>query len=225
MYDYNSNVSYTNKFLRRVFLNMIIGVAISLSVCFYLYNNVSILYKLTNYFTLIAFAQLGMVLALNLSINRISSLTARMMFYIYSALNGLTLSVIGVVYSPAIIFYAFVTAVVVFAVMAIFGLVTNEDLSSYRTFLMIGLISLVVMSLVNIFLKIQAIYWIETLLGVVIFCGLTAFDVNRIKHIAYQYGGGDEEMLSKIGTIGALQLYLDFINMFLYILRIFGRKK
>ena len=113
---------------------------------------------------------------------------------------------------------------VIFVVTAIFGYTTQEDLSSYRRFFTIGLISLIIMGLINMFLGVGVLYWIETIVGVVLFSGLIAYDVNRIKSLAYNVADGDAELVEKIGIIGALNLYLDFINLFLYVLRIFGRK-
>ncbi len=110
-------------------------------------------------------------------------------------------------------------------VRVIYGYTTQEDLSSYRRFFMIALISLIILSIINIFLKANMLEWIITIAGTVIFTGLIAYDVNRIKWISYQLADGDNEVMEKMGIIGALSLYLDFVNLFFYILRIFGRKK
>ena len=107
----------------------------------------------------------------------------------------------------------------------IYGYTTKEDLTKYSKFLMTGLITIIIISLINIFIKAPMLYWVGTILGVVIFSGLIAFDINRIKYIAYNIAGSDEEMVEKMGIIGALNLYLDFINLFLYLLRIFGKKR
>lgn len=109
--------------------------------------------------------------------------------------------------------------------MAIFGYTTQEDLSSYRRFFTIGVISLIIIGFINIFIGVGPLYWIGTILGVVIFTGLIAFDVNRIKHLTYEMAEENGEAIEKLSVIGALTLYLDFVNLFLYILRIFGRKK
>lgn len=224
MRNFDMDVRSSNRFLRSVFMNMFLGILISFGVALYMYSNPSLLMNISRFFSLIVLAQLAMVFSLNLGINKISTGTARLLFLAYSAVNGITLSTIGFIYEPMVVLYAFITALVVFAVMAAFGFMTNEDLSSYGKFLTIGLVSLIIMGIINIFLGIQAIYWATTLLGVVLFCGLTAYDVNRIKILAYNAAYENEEVLAKIGIIGALQLYLDFINLFLYILRFFGRK-
>ena len=112
-----------------------------------------------------------------------------------------------------------------FIVIAAYGYTTKEDLSNYGKYLMTGLISIIIMSLINFFLKAPILYWIGTVLGIVIFSALIAYDVNRIKKIAFQMSNGDEEVMNKLGIIGALNLYLDFINLFLYLLRIFGKRR
>ena len=113
----------------------------------------------------------------------------------------------------------------IFVVTAIYGYTTQEDLSSYRRFFMIALISLIILSIINIFLKANMLEWVITIAGTVIFTGLIAYDVNRIKWISYQLSDGDNEVMEKMSIDGAFNLYLDFINLFLYLLRIFGRKK
>ena len=123
------------------------------------------------------------------------------------------------------LFYAFMITLTIFIVTAIYGYTTQEDLSSYRRFFMIALISLIALSIFNAFMRVGMLEWVITIAGVVIFTGLIAYDVNRIKAISYQLADGDTETMEKMGIIGALNLYLDFINLFIYILRIFGRKK
>ena len=117
------------------------------------------------------------------------------------------------------------TTLTIFVVTAIYGYTTQEDLSSYRRFFTIALISLIVLSIFNVFMRVGMLEWVITIAGVVIFTGLIAYDVNRIKAMSYQLADGDNEVMEKMGIIGALNLYLDFINLFIYILRIFGRKK
>ena len=113
----------------------------------------------------------------------------------------------------------------IFVVTAIYGYTTQEDLSSYRRFFKIALISLILLSVFNAFMRVGILEWVITIAGVVIFTGLIAYDVNRIKAISYQLADGDNETVEKMGIREALELYLDFINLFLYLLRIFGRKK
>lgn len=226
---YNMNdidIKSSNNLLRKVFLYMILGIAISFGTGAYLlYFNQGLLSTLFNYYQFLVIAELAMVFSISFFINKISSSLAKILFFAYSLVNGVTLTVIGFIYAPQIIFYAFMITLTIFVVTAIYGYTTQEDLSSYRRFFIIALISLIILSIINAFMGVGMLEWVITIGGVVIFTGLIAYDVNRIKFISYQLADGDNEAMEKMGIIGALNLYLDFINLFIYILRIFGRKK
>ena len=226
---YNMNdidVRSSNNFLRKVFLYMILGIAISLATGAYLlFFNQELLYTLLDYYKFLVIAELGMVFSISFFINKIPSSLARILFFAYSLVNGITLTVIGLIYAPQVIFYSFVITLTIFVVTAIYGYTTQEDLSSYRRFFKIALISLILLSVFNAFMRVGILEWVITIGGVVIFTGLIAYDVNRIKAISYQLADGDNETMEKMSIIGALNLYLDFINLFIYILRIFGRRK
>ena len=226
---YNMNdidIKSSNNLLRKVFLYMILGIAISFGTGAYLlYFNQGLLSTLFNYYQFLVIAELAMVFSISFFINKISSSLAKILFFAYSLVNGITLTVIGFIYAPQVIFYAFMITLTIFVVTAIYGYTTQEDLSSYRRFFMIALISLILLSAFNAFMRVGMLEWVITVAGVVIFTGLIAYDVNRIKFISYQLADGDNEAMEKMGVIGALNLYLDFINLFIYILRIFGRKK
>jgi len=220
------DVRSSNNFLRKVFLYMILGIAISFGTGAYLlYFNQGLLSTLFNYYQFLVIAELAMVFSISFFINKMSSSLARSLFFAYSLVNGITLTVIGRIYAPQVIFYAFMITLTIFVVTAIYGYTTQEDLSSYRRFFMIALISLIALSIFNAFMRVGMLEWVITIGGVVIFTGLIAYDVNRIKFISYQLADGDNEAMEKMGIIGALNLYLDFINLFIYILRIFGRRK
>ena len=226
---YNMNdidVRSSNNFLRKVFLYMILGIAISFGTGVYLlFFNQDLLYRLFDYYKFLVIAELAMVFSMSFLINKISASLARILFLAYSLVNGVTLTTIGIIYAPQVIFYAFITTLTIFVVTAIYGYTTQEDLSSYRRFFIIALISLIILSIFNAFMRVGMLEWVITIAGVVIFTGLIAYDVNRIKAISYQLADGDNEVIEKMGIIGALNLYLDFINLFIYILRIFGRRK
>ena len=213
---YNMNdidIKSSNNLLRKVFLYMILGIAISFGTGTYLlYFNQGLLSTLFNYYQFLVIAELAMVFSISFFINKISSSLAKILFFTYSLVNGVTLTVIGLIYAPQIIFYAFMITLTIFVVTAIYGYTTQEDLSSYRRFFMIALISLILLSAFNAFMRVGMLEWVITVAGVVIFTGLIAYDVNRIKFISYQLADGDNEAI-------------DFINLFIYILRIFGRKK
>jgi len=158
-------------------------------------------------------------------LKKLSASILRILLLLYSLIIGTVFSTIGFLYSPLAILYAFGTALTIFVVMAIYGFISKEDLSSYRAFFIVGLISLIIMGFINMYLGVGPLYWIETIAGIVIFTGLIAYDVNRIKWQSYQLADGDNEAMEKMSIDGAFSLYLDFINLFFYLLRIFGRKK
>ena len=150
----------------------------------------------------------------------------KMIFLVYSVLTGITLSAIGAIYDPYVVIAAFTGTVVLFTVLAIYGYVTKEDLSKYRSILIVGGISLVIIGIINIFLQSDGLMWISSMLGVAVFIVFIAYDVNRIKNNVIAYAlEEDTSILDKIEIHGALALYLDFVNLFLYILRILGRRK
>lgn len=228
---YERDLSYistevSNSFIRKVFLNMIGGLVVTTIVPLYVFFfNPQILGVIVPYFKIIAIAEFALVFFLSLGINKMSATTARLMFYLYSLMNGILFSSLAFVFHPISILYTLGVATIMFVVIGIYGYTTKEDLSKYSKFFMTGLITIIIISLINIFIKAPSLYWIGTVLGVVIFSGLIAFDINRIKAIAFEMAGNDEEMMEKIGIIGALNLYLDFINLFLYLLRIFGKRR
>ena len=226
---YNMNdidIRSSNNFLRKVFLYMILGIGISFGTGIYLYQfNQELLFSLSRYFNILFIGSIGIVLVSDFMLKKLSASILRILFLLYSLIIGTVFSTIGFLYSPLAILYAFGTALTIFVVMAIYGFISKEDLSSYRVFFIVGLISLIIMGFINMYLGVGPLYWIETIAGIVIFTGLTAYDINRIKWESYQLANGDNETVEKMGIIEALELYLDFINLFLYLLRIFGRKK
>ena len=163
-------------------------------------------------------AELGVVMFLSFRIRQMSAVTAAGAFLVYSLLNGLTLSVILFVYTSGSIFQAFVTTAGMFGAMSIYGLVTKKDLTSWGSFFMMGLFGVIICSVVNIFLHSSAMTAVISIVGIFVFLGLTAYDNQKLKALATATGGMRENM----AIIGALTLYLDFINLFLFTLRLFG---
>jgi FtsH-binding integral membrane protein len=163
-------------------------------------------------------------MALVARIGRMTSGAATASFVVYSVLNGLTLSVIFLLYTQQTISRAFFVTAGVFALMTIYGFVTRTDLTRIGNLLGMALLGFIIASLVNLFLRSEAFYWIITYAGVAIFVGLIAYDSQRIKKLALA-GFDDEETERKSAILGALRLYLDFINLFLLLLRIFGRRR
>ncbi|PLX99446.1 MAG: hypothetical protein C0624_13600 [Desulfuromonas sp.] len=168
--------------------------------------------------------ELLMVVALSAAIGRLSASTATLMFLAYSALNGLTLSIIFLMYTSTSIVSTFFITAGTFGAMSLYGMVTKRDLTSWGSFLFMGLIGLIIASVVNIFLQSAMVYWISSYIGVFIFIGLTAYDTQKIKRMG-QAGFSDTASRRKLAIMGALTLYLDFINMFLFLLRIFGNRR
>lgn len=170
-------------------------------------------------------AELAIVIAISAAINRLSLTTATLLFVLYSVLNGATLSLIFVVYTMSSIANVFFITAGTFGVMAAYGYFTKRDLSSWGKLLLMALIGLIIATLVNVFLvKSTGFDLILSYAGVLIFVGLTAYDTQKIKQmLAMQTDMG--EGAQKVALLGALSLYLDFINLFLYLLRIFGRRE
>lgn len=174
-------------------------------------------------FMVLIFAELGLVFYLSARIDKIQASTAAGLFVGYSALNGLTLSTVFLAYTSSSIAGTFFITAGMFGAMALYGLVTKRDLSGLGSFLFMGLIGLIIASVVNIFLQNSGLDWIISLIGVGIFTGLTAYDVQKIKRMGEEGILEQGEAAVKKGAIlGALALYLDFINLFLMLLRFFG---
>ena len=170
------------------------------------------------------FGELGLVWFISARIESISGGTATALFLIYSVLNGLTLSIIFLAYTASSISTTFFVTAGTFGVMSIYGYTTKRDLTSWGNLLFMALIGLIIGSIVNMFLQSELIYWISTYVGIIIFVGLTAYDTQKIKLMA-QMDMGSEENARKGALMGALRLYLDFINLFLFILRLFGGRR
>ena len=169
-------------------------------------------------------AQLGLVVWLSARIERMSAMTATMVFIGYAALTGMTLSSVFLNYTLSSIGSTFFVTAGTFGVMATYGALTRRDLTSLGSFMMMGLIGLLMASLVNMFLQNETVYWISTYAGVLIFVGLTMYDAQKIKAMSVLSLQG-AEIEQKGAIMGALRLYLDFINLFLLLLRILGRRK
>jgi hypothetical protein len=170
------------------------------------------------------FGELGLVIALSAAINRINAATATLMFLLYSALNGVTFASIFLVYTQSSIASTFFVAAGTFAGMSLYGMTTKRDLTGWGSFLFMGLIGIIIASLVNIFLQSAMITWVVSYIGVFVFVGLTAYDTQKLKKIS-QNGFADGESRRKATILGALTLYLDFINLFLMLLRVMGSRR
>jgi len=174
----------------------------------------------------VMFAPLVMVFAFGALINRLSVAAAQLFFYAYAAAVGLSLSFIFAVYTGTSIAQTFLVTSIAFAGLSLYGYTTKKDLSGMGTFLMMGLIGLIVASIVNIFLASSALAFAISVIGVLIFAGLTAYDTQSIKNTYVAHAmHGDQEWLGKAAIMGALNLYLDFINMFMFLLQFLGNRE
>ena len=174
----------------------------------------------------IMFAPLIFVFGFGAMVNRMSAAAAQLVFYTFAAVMGLSLSSIFLVFTTYSIVQVFLITAIAFAGLSLYGYTTQKDLSGWGTFLIMGVIGLVVASIVNIFLGSPAIMFAISVLGVLIFAGLTAYDTQQIKTTYLQMAhAGDQEWLGKAAIMGALSLYLDFINMFVFLLQLFGSRE
>lgn len=171
-------------------------------------------------------AELAIVFGMSAAINKISSTTAAFFFLLYSALNGLTFSVIFLVYTSGSIASVFFITAGMFGSLAVYGYATKRDLTAMGQLFMMGVVGLVIAMVVNMFMRSDALTWAISVVGVVVFAGLTAYDSQKLRAYAMEHAGtlGDEGS-KKVAISGALMLYLDFINLFLMLLRLFGGRR
>jgi FtsH-binding integral membrane protein len=206
-------------FLTQAFVWMFVGLLVTAGVAFIVQQNQALVDFAANNFFILMIAQIGLVLAISAGISRISATAALGLFFVYAASLGLTIGVIVMAYTGESVVTAFLSASAMFGAAAIYGKVTNRSLAGMRGILFMGLIGLIVASVLNIFLANGALSWVISIFGVVLFTALTAYDVQRIQNGDLAIATGSME---KAAVIGALTLYLDFINLFLFMLRLFG---
>ena len=220
-----TRVEAVNAFLRGVYGWMCLGLFVTAAAALFTVSSPALMQAVFgNQVLLIVLivAELGLVIGLSAAINRLSAGTASLLFLAYSALNGVTLSAIFVVYSPAVIIKAFLVSGGMFGAMSLYGLLTKKDLTSFGSFLFMGLIGIVIAMVVNIFLKSAMMDFVVSCLGVLIFTGLTAYDTQKLRRFGESAPLDDATAVRRGAILGALTLYLDFINLFLMLLRLFG---
>lgn len=231
MYNYNldsnekSLDTYVSQVMRQVFTKMFFAMVVTaLSAYMVLSVEAVARFIFTNHMVYwgLLIAEIVMVISLTAALNKLSNVGATLLFYAYSIINGLTLSCIVLVYTASSIALTFAITAGVFAVMAVYGYVTKNDLTKFGSFMTMALFGLVICIVVNMFMHSSTMEWIISFAGVVIFIGLTAWDVQKIKRMAAY---SDYSNAGKLATIGALSLYLDFVNLFLYLLRFFGNSR
>jgi len=214
--------------LRRVYVWMALGLLVTAGTAAFV--SASPLFQLLAgqpmIFFVLMIAELGLVIGLSWGINRLSPAVATLLFFAYAALNGLTLSVLFVVYTLGSVALTFVATAALFGAMSIIGYTTKMDLSKMGSFLFMGLIGLIIAMIVNMFWASTALSWIVTFAGIFLFLGLTFYDTQRIKRMTIAAMQHDsEDVQARVGILGALALYLDFINLFLFLLRLGGRRR
>jgi len=175
---------------------------------------------------IVMFAPLGFVLLMSFGYSRLSAPVLIILFVIYSALNGISFSFILLQYASGTVLACFLSAAAMFGIMAFMGYTTKHDLTKFGRILIMGLIGIIVASLINLFMGSSSLDYLISFIGVMIFTGLTAYDVQKLKNIGsgIQYADVPASDVKKVSILGALNLYLDFINLFLFLLRLFGRR-
>ncbi len=213
--------------IRKVYLWMSLALVITGFTAYYVATNETLLTMLyTNQilFWGLAIGEIALVIGMTAAINKMSLTTATLLFVLYSVINGATMSFIFLAYTASSIMNVFFITAGTFAVMAVFGYFTKTDLTSMGKILLMALIGIIIATIVNIFTKSEGLAMILNYLGVLVFVGLTAYDSQKIKEMLQQAPDAGEGA-QKVALLGALSLYLDFINLFLYLLRIFGSRR
>jgi FtsH-binding integral membrane protein len=218
-----------NEYVRSVYNWMGIGLALTGFIAYYVSTNeamIRVIFGNSFLFFGLLIAELALVFAISGMVQRMSAGTATALFVLYSGLNGVTLSFIFMVYASASIFSTFFICAGTFAACSIYGWTTKRDLTSLGGFLLMGLFGIIIASVVNMFVRSSGMSMIVSYIGVIVFVGLTAYDTQKIKNMALtQPAGLDGGVVRKGAILGALSLYLDFINLFLMLLRIFGQSR
>jgi len=234
MYQQNSNVmgnvaARERSILKSVYLWMTAGLALTGLTAWYVAQNDRLMYTLVSnrmLFFGLFIGELILVMTLSRRINTMSVNTATMAFGGYAILNGVTLSLIFWAYTGQTIAMAFFTTAATFAGMSLWALTTKKDLSGIGHYLIMGLWGVIIASIINFFVQSPMLYYLISYVGVAVFVGLTAYDTQQIQKWNQAIGpNADEITFTRLSIMGALKLYLDFINIFLFLLRIFGRRR
>lgn len=214
-------------FMSKVYLWMTFGLCATGAVSYYVAHSAAMLNLLFGNgiapIMVLFVVEIGIVIYLSARVMTLNPTTASALFFIYAALNGLTIAPIFLVYTRESLSSAFFVTAGMFGVMSLYGTVTKRDLTSWGDFLMMGLIGVIIASVVNMFLKNETVMWVTTIIGVIVFVGLTAYDTQKLRKIARETSLS-EDVRSNLSVMGALTLYLDFINLFLLMLRFMRRR-
>ncbi|HEX9104623.1 MAG TPA: Bax inhibitor-1/YccA family protein [Polyangia bacterium] len=214
-------------FMRKVYAIMAFGLGATGLTALVVFNSraaTQFIFGTPGVYLGLIIAELVMVFTFASLARRMSAVGAAALFYIYAILNGLTLSVVFLIYTKGSIASTFFVTAGTFGAMSAYGYVTKRDLTGVGSFMMMGLFGLIIASIVNLFMRSEMIYWLTTYAGILIFVGLTAYDTQKIKQLNVIGNAGTDED-HKEAIHGALILYLDFVNLFLYLLRLLGRRR
>jgi len=222
-----SRAETVNAFMRGVYGWMSLGLLITAVVAWFTATSPLglTLLRSPGLVLMLVVLQFGLVIGLSAAINKLSGAAASLMFAGYSALTGLTLSSIFFVYSGASIFQAFVVTAGMFGATSVYGMVTKRDLTGMGSFMFMGLIGIVIASLVNMFMQSSALSFGISVIGVIVFTGLAAYDTQKLKYMGEVMPQDDGTAVRRGTILGALTLYLDFLNLFLMLLRLFGSSR
>jgi len=220
-------IAEQQRFITKVYGWMCFALVVTALVAMYTVSNEVLLQTIVGnqliFFGLLI-GEIILVITLARAIQKMSAMTATLVFIGYSALNGLTLSIVFLVFTRESLVSTFFITAITFGVMSFYGYVTKKDLTSIGNLCFMALLGVIIASVVNIFMQSTALYWITTYIGIFVFVGLTAYDTQKIKQTNIIGNEGTEED-RKEAILGALRLYLDFINLFLLLLRLFGRRR
>ena len=222
------SVEAVNALFRKVYQYMAAGLILTALAAYLSASSqfmLQLLYTSQVPMIVIAVAELGLVLWISAGINKISASTARNLFFVYSVLNGILCSSVLLVYTGESVYKAFLSTAGMFGAMSLYGIYTKRDLTSMGGFLTMGLFGLIIAMVINMFVGSSRVELYISIFGIIIFLGLTAYDTAKIKVLAANTDGEGGEFSGKIAVLGALALYLDFVNIFLYLLRLFGERR
>ena len=217
------SVESVNALFRKVYQYMALGLILTSLTAWLTASSpamIRMFYGSTAPLIVVALAELGLVFYLSATIEKHSASTSLLLFGLYSILNGITCSVVLLVYTNESVYTAFLSTAGMFGAMSVYALYTKRDITTWGSFLRMGL-----WGVINLFFRSSAAETVISIMGIIIFMGLTAYDTAKIKAIAENAGMNDDEALGKVAVIGALALYLDFINLFLYLIKLFGKRR
>ena len=217
--------SRVQTYMSHVYGWMTVGLLLTALVAWFASSNLALIQLLYKGMWVLMIAELALVFVISGMINRLSGAAATTLFMLYSVLNGCTFSIYFLVYTSSSIASVFFITAGMFAALAFYGYTTKRDLSSFGRFLFMGLIGLVIASLVNMFMHSEPLMWAVTYIGVFVFAGLTAYDTQKLKELGDGLPQDDQNIFRRYVILGALQLYLDFINLFIMLLRIFADRR